>query len=196
MRRLATFAGAWLFAAGATLAADSDIVRLTEAMDNAKRSLAADCSAYRAQLPAAEGFKARNRAEQGIIISCECMPAELDKIVADARVPRELTRGDAKVLMIRKMPLCGTQAMRKTFAASCPTLVAPPDVRDPAGYCKCYLDEMSQYSDEQLLADTFKLADNVKAQKAARAAGQEPPADYRGLSDEFHERCHARWRRK
>jgi hypothetical protein len=196
MRRVAQFACAWLIMSGVVLASDSDLVRLTEVVANAKRNLAADCSSYRAQLPTAEGFKARNRAEQGIIVSCECMPAELDKIVADESVPRELTRGDSKALVLGRMPLCGMRAMRKTFAESCPTLGAPPDVRDPAGFCKCYLDEMGQYSDEQLLADTVKLGDTVKAQQAARAAGKPPPPDYRGLSDGFLARCHARWRRK
>lgn len=194
--RLASSACGLLLMVATAFAADTDIVRLTEAMENAKRSLATDCAKYRADLPAAEGFKARNRAEQGIIVSCECMPAELDKVVADANVPRELSRGEAKSRMVEKMTLCGMQAMRKTFATACPTIGAPPDVSDTAGYCKCYLDEMNQYSDAQLLADTIRMRDNVKERDAARAAGKEPPAEYLGLPGEFMTRCHARWRRK
>lgn len=91
--------GCALLFAGTLSANDSDIISLTDAVANTKKLLATECATQRQALPQATTPSTINRAEQGIIVNCNCAPARLDRIVADPETPREIERGSLKTLV-------------------------------------------------------------------------------------------------
>jgi hypothetical protein len=137
MNRLLLAMGCAMLFAGTVAANDSDIISLTDAVANTKKLLATECATQRQALPQATTASTKNRAEQGIIVNCDCAPGRLDRLVADPGIPREIERGSLKTLVLTVATQCGVVGMTTTLSRLCLGPDGPNDVPDRKAYCGC-----------------------------------------------------------
>lgn len=129
---------------------------------------------------------AEREARMNAVVFCDCMPPALAELGL-ARAANTLVSADEfGALMLREFDVCGARAVRDTSRQDCAAF-APPGA--PPTYCECFAAAVDELTDEQIVADSIAVRDNLTRRAEARRSGTTEPPLLQGLLARIDERC-------
>lgn len=176
----------------ATAASGADKLPTSLFIGMVKGQMEQQCEQSRAQSLTATTDRERGAARAGVLLQCECMPAELKSLEERKDLPGEVTEQEALGLMKPHLGRCASKALRQMLSHDC---LLPenqePGIKDQKAYCGCLSAKVDKLSDEEIANEAMGAHDDHEERVEARRDGEPAPPKRQSFMDTINNDCRA-----